>query len=288
MPPGRVNAQVSGGVNIFTTVPELVCVGDSFTLDGVASTDWEDFPGDIPLAPLQVTTVEISALHGKVTPEVITQSNDGYYFSFAYMATSEGDEVITLTLNGGIATHEESFKVRKSCSYDAFLLTYINLAITTGDPEFRSFTTVTGTGTMKHLMGEQYMQGDGTWHLEENILSKPPDCVQWYIPPLIASGPFELDGKLADEGDTVDVILAFQPSGKPSYHGKSVCVDADGNELEGWSMAVGGNPELASKIQATFPSDGGTQEVEIIGEGMNMVQSQADLQYAAQLTLIPR
>ena len=69
MPPASVNAQVSGGVNVFTIVPKLVCVGDSFKLDGVASTDWQDFPEDIPLAPLQITTVQISALHGKVTPE---------------------------------------------------------------------------------------------------------------------------------------------------------------------------------------------------------------------------
>jgi hypothetical protein len=285
--------QASGGVNVFTIEPSLICVGDSFTLEGAASTDYPDFPpsepGGIPLAALKVTTVQITALLGKVTPSMISQDNDGYYFSFTYKATSAGDEVIKLVLNSGLATHEVVFKVQKSCDYDAFILTYMNFSAQVGDYEFRSFTTVTGMGTMKRLRtGEAYLQGDGTWNLVEDILSQPPECVQWYTPPLIATGPFDLDGKMAEEGDSVEVILAFQPGGKPTYHGITVCVDADGNEGQAWSTSAGGNPDLASKIQTTFPSAGGTQQVEMTGVGLEMVQSMGDLEYTAQLTLIPR
>jgi hypothetical protein len=283
----------SGGVNVFTSVPELVCVGDSFSLEGAASSDYPDIPpsgpGQIPLPVLVVTTVQITAQHGTVTPSTISQSRDFFYFSFTYKASSAGDEVIKLVVNNGLASSELKFKVQKSCDYDAFLLTYMNFSAQVGDYEFRSFTTVTGMGTMKRLRtGEPYLQGDGKWDLNEDILSAPPECVQWTIPPLIASGPFELDGKMAEEGDAVDVILAFQPSGKPIYHGVSTCTDADGNESQGWGIAMGGNPDLAAKIQTTYPTAGGTQQVEMTGKGVNIVQSVGDLQYTAQLTLIPR
>jgi hypothetical protein len=282
----------TGGVNILSILPEIICVGDSFTLEGAASSTYPDLPPDeneIPLAPLPVTTVKITATHGKVTPSMITQANDGYYFSFTYTAISAGDEVIKLDLNSGLAAYEEKFKVQKSCDYDAFLLTYMNFSAQIGDYNFRSFTTVTGMGTMKRLRtGEPYLQGEGKWDLVEDILSKPPECVQWFIPPLIANGPFDLDGKMAEEGDAVEVILAFQPSGKPAYHGKTICVDADGGQGEGWSMAVGGNSDLASKIQTTFPAAGGTQQVEMTGAGMTIVQSVGNLEYIAHLTLIPR
>ncbi len=292
-PPGGVSAyQESGGVNVLSILPELICVGDTITLEGVATTDWPEIPtepGLVPLAPLKITTVEISAQHGKVSPSIVSQSNDGYYFSFTYTAASEGEEDIRLILNRGISTHHEKFKVQRSCDFDAFLLTYMNFTADLGDEEFRSFTTVTGMGTMKRLRnGEPYFQGDGKWDLEENVLSKPAQCVQWYIPPLIASGPFELDGKIDEEGESVNVILAFQPSGKPTYHGKSICIDEDGNEGQAWSIAQGGNADLASKIQTDFPTGGGTQQVEMTGKGIAIVQSQGDLEYTAQLTLIPR
>jgi hypothetical protein len=283
----------TGGVNVFTDPPQLVCVGDSFTLEGAASTDYPDIPpaepGGIPLAYLKVTTLQITAALGKVTPATISKNDDFFYFSFTYKAASEGNETIKLTVNSGLATQEVKFKVQKSCDYDAFLLTYMNYTAQVDDWEFRSFTTVTGMGTMKRLRtGEPYLQGDGRWDLNEDILSAPPECVSWYIPPLIASGPFELDGKMAEEGDSLDVILAFQPSGKPTYHGVSTCVEADGNVGQAWSYAVGGNPDLAAKIQTTYPTAGGTQQVEMTGIGVEMVQSTGDLEYIAQLTLIPR
>lgn len=291
--PASAADQATGTVYVISAPPDLVCVGDSFTLTGWASVEYPEDPpsssDDFPLAPLYVTTVQITAQHGKVTPSLFTEGSDGYYFKFTYTATSEGEEDIQQILNNGLWLNHVAFKVHKNCDFDAFLLTYMNFSTDAAGEEFRSFTTVTGMGTMKRLRtGEPYLQGDGKWDLEENVLSKPAMCVQWYIPPLIASGPFELDGKMSEEGDEVEVILAFQPSGKPTYHGKSWCVDEDGLVSEGWSYAKGGNPDLASKIQTTFPSSGGTQSVELTGVGMNMVQSMGDLEYTAQLTLIPR
>lgn len=286
-------SQATGTVYVISSTPDLVCVGDSFTMTGWASVEYPETPpdnsDDIPLAPLYVTTVQITAQHGKVSPSLFTEGNDGYYFKFTYTAASEGEEDIQLVLNNGIWLHHVAFKVQKNCDFDAFLLTYMNFSTDAGGEEFRSFTTVRGMGTMKRLRtGELYLQGDGKWDLEENVLSKPAMCVQWYIPPLITSGPFDLDGKMSEEGDEVEVILAFQPSGKPTYHGKSICVDENGDVGEGWSVASGGNSDLASKIQATFPSSGGSQSVEMTGAGLNMVQSMGDLEYTAQLTLIPR
>jgi hypothetical protein len=284
----------SGGVNVFTSPPDLVCIGDSFSLEGAAGATYPETPpydanGNLILPPLYVTTLKITAQHGTVTPNSFTEGSDFFYFTIHYKATSEGQETLKLVVNNGLATQEIKFKVQKSCDYDAFLLSYMNFTAQVDDYNFRSFTTVTGMGTMKRLRtGEPYLQGEGHWNLQEDVLSAPPECVQWYIPPLIASGPFELDGKLSEEGDQVDVILAFQPSGKPVYHGVSTCTDEDGNQGQGWGIAQGGNPDLASKIQDTFPSAGGTQQEEITGKGMTIVQSVGDLQYTAQLTLIPR
>ncbi|MDR3578164.1 MAG: hypothetical protein P4L50_30220 [Anaerolineaceae bacterium] len=285
----QADPQVTGGVNVFTSPPELVCVGDSFTSEGAAGTTYPDMPKDVPLAPLMVTSVQITALHGKVTPSTISQDNDFYYFNFTYTATSVGAEVITLNLNNGLATYQEKFNVQKSCDYDAFLLSVLNFSTQQSGADFRSITRVTGMGTMKRLRtGELYLQGNGKWDFEENILTAPPDCVEWYIPPLIASGPFDLDGKLDEEGESVDTILQFQPSGKPVYHGISTCTYADGSTGQGWGMAMGGDPDLAAKIQTTFPSAGGTNQVELTGGGIKIVQSAGDLEYFAQLTLIPR
>ncbi|MGD0750441.1 MAG: hypothetical protein ABSA23_03420 [Anaerolineales bacterium] len=294
MPQRTVQAYApSGGVNVFTTLPELICVGDSLTLEGAAGVDYPPIepsgPGLAPLAPLVENAVQITAMHGKVSPSTITHIGDFNYFSFTYTATSAGDDEIKLNLNNGLATYEEKFTVQKSCDYDAFLVTYMNFSTQAGDYQFRSFTTTTGMGTMKRLRtGELYFQGTGNWDLDEDILSKPPECVQWYTPPLIANGPFDLDGKLSEEGDAVDVILQFLPSGEPIFHGISTCTHADGSVGAGWSQAMDGNPDLAAKIQTTFPSEGGTQQVEMTGKGLSMVQSMGDLEYTAQLTLVPR
>jgi hypothetical protein len=45
---------------------------------------------------------------------------------------------------------------------------------------------------------------------------------------------------------------------------------------------------MASKIEATFLSGGGTQTVELKGAGMDIVQSVGNLDYSATLTLVPR
>jgi hypothetical protein len=294
LPQGTVRAyQPSGGVNVFTGLPQLICVGDTITLEGAAGADYPPIeptgPGQIPLAPLIVLNLQISASHGVIKPPLIIKSGDFMYFTFTYTATSPGNDVIKLNLNNGLATNQLSFTVQKSCDYDAFLLTVMNFSAAKSGVDFRSITRVTGMGTMKRLRtGELYLQGDGKWDLEEDILSKPPDCVQYYTPPLIANGPFDLDGKLDEEGESVDTILQFLPSGKPVFHGISTCIEADGSVGQGWGMAMGGNPDLAAKVQTTFPTSGGTQQVELTGGGVNIVQSVGDLEYFAQLTLVPR
>jgi hypothetical protein len=114
-------------------------------------------------------------------------------------------------------------------------------------------------------------------------------CVQYFNPPLIMQGPFELDGRLDAEGESVDVILSFLPKqGQAVYHGKTICVDADGEIGYGESWAQGGDSSMASKIEAAFLSGGGTQTVELKGAGMDIVQSVGNLDYSATLTLIPR
>ena len=294
LPQGTVNAyQPSGGVNVFTGLPQLICVGDTIPLEGAAGADYPPSeptgPGQIPLAPLVVLNLQISATHGVITPPLISKSGDFMYFSFTYKATTPGDDVIKLNLNNGLATSQLSFTVQKSCDYDAFLLTVMNFTSTKPGFVFRSVSRITGMGTMKRLRsGEQYLQGDGKWDLEEDILSKPPDCVQYYTPPVIASGPFDLDGKLDADDETVDTIVAMQPSGKPTFHGISTCIEANGSVGKGWGIAMGGDPDLAAKIQTTFPISGGTQQVELQGGGMNIVQSVGDVEYFAQLTLVPR
>jgi hypothetical protein len=283
-------SETTGGVNVFTILPELVCVGDTYAMEGAAGVTFGEteptLPGEIPLPKLAPTNLVISAIHGKVTPQTIFREGD-YYFTFTYTAMSPGDEVIKVVLNNGLAMYEQKFKVQKSCDYDVFTLTTMNLAVN-GD-NFRSITRVSGMGTMKRLRtGVAYFQGEGKWDLEEDILTAPSFCVKWNIPPLIANGPFDLDGKLDEEGESVDAILSFLPGSKPIYHGVSTCIDAEGNELQGWSLARGGNSDLASKVQSTFPPDGGTQEVELTGKGMDIVQSAAIVEYTSQLTLIPR
>lgn len=279
----------TGGVLIHTVLPDKICVGDTLILDGGASvTAMEDaLP---PIAWLPVTTIKASAQLGKISPEQITQYNDGFYFSLTYKATTPGTEIITLSVNDGLANTQERFQVEEKCDYDAFVTTVMHFTADLGGEQFRSITHVTGTGTMKRdREGSEFYQGDGTWHLEEIVLGKPSYCVEYYMPPLIMHGPFDLDGHLADEGDTVDVILSFLPNLDQSfYHGEAVCVDEDGEVGYGYGIAQGGDPSLASKIEATFPASGGSQSVELEGKGMEIVQSAGNLDYIATLTLIPR
>lgn len=292
MPPQRLaeaNQSWTGGVLIHTVLPDKICVGDTITIDGGASvTAMEDAPP--PLAWLPVTRVNAKAALGKITPDEVTQYNDGFYFSLTYKATAPGSETITLTVNDGLATTQERFEVEEKCDYDAFVTTVMHFRVDLDDEIFQSITHVTGTGTMtRDREGSEFYQGDGTWHLEEIVLSKPSMCVEYYIPPLIIHGPFELDGHLTDEGDTVDVILSFLPQiGESFYHGESVCIDEEGDAVYGYGSAQGGDPSLASKIEASFPTSGGSQSVELEGKGLEMVQSAGDLDYTATLTLIPR
>lgn len=289
--PAMAQSGITGGVNILSILPQRVCVGDTFTLKAAASTDYPTVSaGEVPIAPLQITAVQAKAALGQVTPEWTEQYNDGFYFDITYKATKPGAETITLDLNRGLAVYQERFEVEEQCDFDAFLMEVIHLNLDTEGEQFRSLTHVTGTGTMKRdRQGSQFYQGEGVWHLEETMLSKPSSCVEFYMPPLIISGPFELDGRMADEGDEVDVILKFLPrQGEPVYHGKSVCVDEQGETGYGWGYLQGGDPTLAAKIEATFPAGGGSQAVEMVGKGLEMVRSLGDLDYTAQLTLIPR
>lgn len=278
---------VTGGVLVHTVIPRKVCVGDTLTLNGAASAT---YLGNSPIPWLPVTRVNIYADLGVVSPEQIQQFNDGFYFSFTYKATQPGTETIRLTVNGNVASTMERFEVEEKCDYDAFYTSVMHLTMDLGDEIFKSIAHVNGTGTMKRdREGSEFYQGEGKWHLEEKVLSKPSHCVEYYAPPLIMNGPFELDGHLADEGDTVDVILSFQPNfGESFYWGEIVCVDENGDVGTGWGSAQGGDPELASKVEATFPTGGGSQAVELEGKGMDIVLSVADVEYTATLTLIPR
>jgi hypothetical protein len=285
----RGQDQATGGVNILGIQPRLVCVGDTFTLEGAASVDLPDFPEDIPLAPLAYISLEIKADKGQVTPDSAWFPNDFTYFTITYKATTPGVDIIRISLNDGLASTIERVEVQKSCDYDAYVTTVMRV---TADIGYKAtlLGNTAGSGVMKRLRdGEPYLQGEGTWFLESNMITQPPECVQWYMPPLTLSGPFDLDGKVDPEAETLDVILQFKPrSGPPVYHGKSICVDADGNQGEGWSYAQGGDQSLASKIQATYPLGGGSQQVELQGKGLEMMQSQADVEYQAVLTIIPR
>ncbi|MBE0698952.1 MAG: hypothetical protein IH586_18700 [Anaerolineaceae bacterium] len=296
-PQGAVNATsslqaqgVTGGVNILSTQPMLICVGDTVLFDGAASVDFPPFPDDVPLAPLAFIDLQIKAQNGQVTPSSIYHPGDFTYFKFTYKATKPGTDMLTLVLNSGVATYQEPVRVEEKCDYDAFLMTVIDITVDLGDEIFHAIATVNGTGTMKRdRQGSEFLQGDGTWHMEENVLSKPPMCVEYYNPPLITGGPFDLDGHLDHEGALLDVIVSFKPRiGEPIYHGKTICIDEDGDLGEGWSNSAGGNPALASKIETSVPLGGGSTQVELTGAGMQMIQSQGNLDYTATLTIIPR
>jgi hypothetical protein len=285
----RAQDKVTGGVNILGIPPRLVCVGDTFTLEGAASVDFPPLPGDVPLAPLSYINLDIKADHGQVTPDGAWFPADFTYFVITYKATTPGVDFIHVTLNDGVATTLERIEVQKSCDYDAYVTTFMRI---TADIGYLSteIGNVTGTGILKRLRdGDPYLQGDGTWHLESNIITQPPDCVQWYMPPLTASGPFDLDGKVDPEAETLEVILQFKPRiGETITHGKSICVDSDGGQSEGWGYAQATNDEGGAKIQATYPIGGGSQQVELTSQGLNTMKTQADIEYQAVLTIIPR
>lgn len=287
-PPLSANAdvKVTGGVVIHSVLPKKICMGDTITINGGASvTGYSDEP---PIAWLPVTTVKARATLGQISPNLISQFNDGFYFTLTYKATQPGKETIYLTANDTVASTQESFEVEEKCDYDVFYTSVLHFTADMGDEQFESLTTVSGTGQMKRdRQGSEFYQGDGKYHLEETVLSKPSICVEYYSPPLIYNGPFELDGHLADEGETVDVILSFLPNiGAPTYHGETICVDEEGETGYGWGYAQGGDPALASTVESTFPITGGSQAVEMKGEGLNMVQSVGDLDYTATMTLI--
>lgn len=284
--------RITGGVLIHSGIPQKVCVGDKLVINGAAGVSNLDDPLP-PIAWVPVTNLKIYAQLGSVSPQAITQYNDGFYFSFTYTATQPGAENLTLIVNDGLGQTQERFEVEEKCDYDAFVTTIMHFSADMGDEIFQSITHVTGTGTMKRDRSEglPYYQGEGNWHLEETILSKPSICVEYYAPPLLMNGPFELDGRIADEGDTVDVILQFLPKrGASFYHGETICVDESGERGYGYGIADmnKADPALASKIEATFLTGGGTQSVELQGAGMAMVQSVGALDYTATLTLIPR
>lgn len=281
--------QTSGGVAIFSVLPNRICVGDTLTINGGASfTYLEDAPEG--LAWLPVTRVQIKATLGQVTPDQIIQENEGFNFNFTYKATTPGTEIITITLNDGAATTQEQFEVEEKCDYDVYLLEVMHFTANMNDEQFSSITHTTGTGLLKRdRSGSHLFDGEGTWHLEEIILSKPSNCVEYYMPPIILSGPFKLEGKLSDAGDTVGVRLNFLPKqGESVYHGQSVCIDEDGNAGYGWSISQGGDPSMAATIEAAFMSGGGSQTVEMEGSGMDLVQTVGQTDYTASMTLILR
>ena len=272
--------------------PDFVCVGDSFKFQaaaGITPPPYEPYiNGVLQLPPIPVVNVDISAELGQVSPVHVWHPGEEMEFSFTYTAKKPGRETVKLVVNKGLSEQIERFDVHEKCDYDAYLVTVMHLKADYGEP-FESITHVTGTGIMKRdREGSPFLQGDGKFHLQEDVLTKPSMCVQYYMPPLIMSGPFELDGKVDDENNSLDVILSFLPPGAPVYHGKTICVDENGETGEGWGTAAGGDPTLAGKINATYFLDGGSRQVAIEGGGMDIVKSQADVQYEATLTIIPR
>jgi hypothetical protein len=286
--------KIFAGAAFHSLPPDFVCVGDSFQFQAGASADWPDIPpsapGEIPLAHLEITLVDISAELGTVSPVHVEHYGDVFEFVFTYTAKRAGTETVTLSVNKGLATTIERFEVHEKCDYDVYLLTVMHLTADYGDGPQQTLSRVVGSGILKRdREGSQFLQGDGQWHLQTNMLTKPSMCVEWFMPPLLLDGPFELDGRLADEGDSLDVKLTFQPSGGPPvYHGNSVCVDEEGSVGEGWGIISGGDPSLAAQINTSYPLDGGSNQVEMEGKGMQMVESQAQVDYQAVLTLIPR
>jgi hypothetical protein len=290
LPPGS-----KGGLFLYTVPPQTVCMGDTFTIEGGGFISLPCTPPanpvDNPMAGIAVLKVTVSTALGSATPNNIVEIGEDIRFSFSYTAKAAGDETIKATLNDGLAFDMLRFKVEASCTYDAFLVTVLDFTSNVGDMTVHTLTNVTGMGTMKRARStSDILQGDGKWDLEENMLSQPPECVQWYMPPLLLSGTFELDGEINSAEDTVSVILAFQPrNGPPVYHGKGICVDADGNESEGWGYVLpGGDEAMTAKIQTDFPTGGGSQQVELTGGGMKVLQSVGNLEYTATLTIIPR
>jgi len=284
---------IFAGAAFHSLPPDYVCVGDSFQFQAGASADWPDVEPDengiVPLVPLEYTHVDISAELGAVNPPRIEHYGDVFEFSFTYTAKKPGTETVTLTVNKGMAKTIERFEVHEKCDYDAYLLTVMHLTVDLGDEQAQYLARTVGSGILKRdREGSQFLQGDGRWHMQEVMLTKPAMCVEWYFPPLLIDGPFELDGRLDDEADSLDVILSFLPLDKSFYHGKTICVDEDGEVGEGWGTASGGNRDLAGVIESSYPLDGGSNQVEIKGKGMELVESQADLEYWATLTLIPR
>lgn len=280
---------ITGGTIIYTVPPNKVCVGDTLTFNGGAGiTLMDDLPAS--LAWLPVIKLDIHAELGQVSPQQIIHEGDFTYYRFTYKATQPGKETITVTVNDTLASDQESFEVEDQCDYDAFLTDVVYFSADMEGEKFQSISHITGTGTMKRdRQGSQSFQGDGTWHLEEIVLSKPSECVEYYMPPLIMSGPFQLTGLLADNGDTIDVKLNFLPrQGEALRHGDAICVDAEGNTGVGWGYITGGDPALAAKFETTFLSGGGTQSVDMQGGGVDIVESVGDLDYTATLTLIPR
>lgn len=282
-------ARTSGGVAIFSVLPNRICVGDTLTLTGGASMTYLDEAPD-GIAWLPVTNLQIQAALGQVSPDRIINEGEDSYFSFTYKATAPGSETITLILNDGLATTVEHFEVEEKCDYDVFLLETIDFTVDAEGEEFHSLAHVTATGLLnKNRDGSNLFEGDGTWHLEQVVLSKPSHCVEYYMPPLLLNGPFEMEGRLSDAGDTLGVRLKFLPrQGEPLYHGQSVCVEEDGSTGYGWGFIQGGDPALASKIEAAFQSGGGSQYVEMEGAGLDMVRSVGQVDYIARMTLLPR
>lgn len=284
----------TGGVNLFSVSPALVCVGDTFTLEGAAGMDYPEViqvPGQpIKPVPLPFINLKIEAQTGQVTPPTIYHPGNDLDFKFTYKATAPGVDMITVTLNDGLAVAQHRVEVEEKCDYDVYLTEMMYYSADLDGEHIRTFTTVNGTGILKRNRDEYYTyRGDGRWHFEENILSKPSLCVQYYAPPIIIHGPFDLEGQIDVYHEMLDVKLQFRPNTETFYHGKVTCVDEEGGYGEGWGVISNqGDPSKAAKIETSFPMGGGSHQVEMTGIGMDIVEASGDLDYTAILTLIPR
>ncbi len=285
---------VLGGVNILSSAPSLVCVGDTISFEGAANIDYPDVeyvPGELPPpVPLPIINLKIEAQNGQVSPNEIYHPGNDMDFKFFYKATTPGVDMITVSINNGLASTNYRVEVEEKCDYDVYLTELIHFRADTEDGELRTVTTVNGTGILnRDREGYYAYQGDGKWHLEEHVLTKPSFCVEYYAPPIIVHGPFDLEGMIDVYHEMLDVTLQFKPNTEPFFHGMVICIDADGERGEGWGIiSNNGDASKAAKIETSFPMGGGTNRVEMAGAGMDIVESVGDLDYTAILTLIPR
>ena len=180
--------------------------------------------------------------------------------------------------------------MHEQCDYDAYLLTVMHMTIDIGDGPQQYLARQVGTGILSVIVraaSSCRAMAVGTCRIRRS--PNPRSVWNGTCHRCCWMARFELDGRVTDEGDSLDVKLSFlPPDGPPVFHGVSICVYENGDVGEGWSTSSGGDASLAAQINSTYPLDGGSNQVEMEGKGLQMVAAQSQLDYQAVLTIIPR